>query len=131
MPADKEKRKRQAAKKREEKAQEQLIADAIASEKSSEKNEHTEHDLSDIDVLNAKNMSSSSLGKGKKGGKGLPALKDRLPLLDEEDDWFSPQFEAVLEELFDRLDMDKDGAWNLLEVQSFAQLCNGVDFNQK
>lgn len=55
-------------------------------------------------------------------------------LVDDEktgDTWFFPRAEAVLGEIFDTFDEDRDKAWSVEETQKFALATNGIKFTQE
>ncbi|KAJ3301351.1 hypothetical protein HDV03_001020 [Kappamyces sp. JEL0829] len=47
------------------------------------------------------------------------------------DDWFTPQAESVLEEIFKRFDVDNDRCLNAAELQAFAVAANGAPFSSQ
>jgi len=49
-----------------------------------------------------------------------------IKLIDENDDeWFTPECEALLREIFDDNDSNKDGYWNKEEINSYFSKTNG------
>ena len=52
----------------------------------------------------------------------------RPAVLTADGDWFVPEAEAALSEIFDRFDLDRDGQWNIKETQAFAVATNGKPF---
>ncbi|KAI9137450.1 hypothetical protein BKA69DRAFT_1128192 [Paraphysoderma sedebokerense] len=59
------------------------------------------------------------------GGK----ISSKLSLIDQETEDFTPEFEAVLNEIFERYDKDNDNEWSLQELQNYAIDMNGVEFD--
>jgi Ca2+-binding EF-hand superfamily protein len=53
-----------------------------------------------------------------------------MDLLDDED-WFTPSAERVLTEIFEKFDVDKDGALNKNELDAFATATNGTPFDKE
>ena len=49
--------------------------------------------------------------------------KRQAPLL--KDEWLSPALIAVLADVFERFDVDRDGSWSTEELQAYATACNG------
>ena len=58
-------------------------------------------------------------------------VSTRAKILDSKGEWFTNKAELVFKEIFDRFDVDKDDAWNVSEIQSFAEYTNGVKFTQE
>lgn len=61
---------------------------------------------------------------------GSASRQRRAPILDSKSNWFTPDAEAVFISIFNRFDADKDGAWTVNEIQSFAQFTNGAMFSK-
>ncbi|CEG72953.1 hypothetical protein CU097_005196 [Rhizopus azygosporus] len=49
-------------------------------------------------------------------------------LFDEDTGELTPKTEKILRAIFDNFDKDKDGKWNLKEIQDFATATNGRPF---
>ncbi|KAG2205826.1 hypothetical protein INT47_004009 [Mucor saturninus] len=49
-------------------------------------------------------------------------------MVDEETGDLRPKVDKILEEIFNNFDKDKDGKWNLKEIQEFATATNGRPF---
>ncbi|KAI8985086.1 hypothetical protein BDB01DRAFT_788868 [Pilobolus umbonatus] len=49
-------------------------------------------------------------------------------LVDSESGEFRPKVEKILKDIFNNFDKDKDGKWNLKEIQDFATATNGRPF---
>ncbi|KAI8881932.1 hypothetical protein K501DRAFT_252387 [Backusella circina FSU 941] len=61
----------------------------------------------------------------------LSELKEVDPcalLIDDETGEFTEKAEKILKEIFENFDKDKDGVWNLKEIQDFATATNGRPF---
>ncbi|KAI9599455.1 hypothetical protein BDF19DRAFT_492928 [Syncephalis fuscata] len=54
-----------------------------------------------------------------------------IELFDTEEDFFTPACEAALKEIFNRFDVDKDGALSLKELNAFAVATNGDSFTEE
>lgn len=57
-------------------------------------------------------------------------LMVRIKLLDEQEQ-FTKETESVLNEIFSRFDIDKDGALSFNELQEFAIKTNGSEFSNE
>jgi len=46
-------------------------------------------------------------------------------ITEDEDEWFTPECESLLKEIFETFDLDKDGYWNEKEMDSYFSKTNG------
>lgn len=88
----------------------------------------------------AKPKKSAASSSSSSASSASSASSTKLPLMDEDDEWFLPEAESALEQVFRRFasipsvgapaDTPRDDlAWAIADIQSFARATNGKEFS--